>query len=87
MHFDLQRRFQNLQLAIFWMAGAVSGSMQSLQSASGNNSLTGSASLAKKFRLHALEARRCLAKEGDSYEAKSTTELKTWVCPVQQMLT
>eukprot|EP00435_Cladocopium_sp_Y103_P068320 s187_g31.t1 len=45
----------------FSLGGAVSGSMQSLQSASGNNSLTGSASLAKKFRHHALEARRCFA--------------------------
>ncbi|CAL1163318.1 unnamed protein product, partial [Cladocopium goreaui] len=42
----------------FGLGGSVSGSMQSLQSASGNNSLTGSASLAKKFRHHALEARR-----------------------------
>ena len=51
------------KLESFW-AGAVSVSMQSLQSlqlASGNNSLTGSASLAKKVRHPAVEARRCFA--------------------------
>jgi len=47
----------------FQMRGALSGSMHSLQSengfsSSGGNSATASASLAKKFRHHALEARR-----------------------------
>lgn len=57
--------FVHFEGTLFVPAGALSGSMHSLQSengfsSSGGNSATASASLAKKFRHHALEARRLL---------------------------
>ncbi len=58
---------QHFEGTLFVPAGTVSGSMHSLQSENGfsaNNSATGSASLAKKFRHHALEARRLLNLHG-----------------------
>ena len=59
--------FVHFEGTLFVPAGSVSGSMHSLQSENGfsaNNSATGSASLAKKFRHHALEARRPLNLHG-----------------------